>query len=94
MLITFEVGGAEAEFHWNNMTGSAVVKAGGSTTRLEDPKNPSTHFHAGTRRAWKCQIDGHDIEIIKVRPLFFAPFRPNHFTVSVDGVVVSDTSGR
>jgi hypothetical protein len=93
MLIKFEVAGTPAEFHWNRMTGRTVLNVGDNRSQLQDPKDRSTHFQSSTTRAWKHQIDGHDVEVVKVRPLFFAPFRENHFTVSVDGAVVAESSG-
>ena len=94
MLLRFDVAGTPAEFRWSGLTGSAVLDVGNETTQLQDPTNLSTHFRASTTRGWKHRVDGHDIEIVKVRPLFFAGLRRNHFTVKVDGAVVAESSGK
>ena len=93
MHIDFEVAGTPAEFDWNNMTGKAVLKSRGEETVLQDPRDPSTHFRASTTKTWQQDLGGHSVQIVKVRPLFFASFRQNRFTVSVDGAVVNESSG-
>jgi hypothetical protein len=93
VLITFEVSGTAAEFRWNRITGTAVLTVGEDQIQLQSPWRPSTHWRARTTRTWQHQAHGHEIAILKVRPLFLAPFRENHFTIKVDGDVVAEASG-
>jgi hypothetical protein len=94
MVIRFPVGEVPAEFRNNALTGGAELELGQQIVKLQDPLKFSTHFQLGTTRSWATQTDGHEITIVKRRPRVIAGFRNNAFTVSVDGAVVAEATGR
>jgi hypothetical protein len=58
------------------------------------PFNPQAMFFSfSLTRVWRHQVGEHEVEIEKVRPLLLAGFRPNKFTVRVDGQVVAQARG-
>ncbi len=94
MLIHFTVADLTAEFHWNAVTSAAQMTVGTQTVELEDPLKLSSQFQLARSRSWTTQTQGHEITIVKRRPRFLAGFRKNYFTVSVDGSVIAEASGR
>jgi hypothetical protein len=94
MLIHFPVGETPATFRYNALTGRAELDLGQRTVLLQSPLRFSTHFQMGETRSWTTREDGHDITVTKRRPRWVAGFRSNSFTVSVDGDVVAETTGR
>jgi hypothetical protein len=94
MVIRFPVGEVPAEFRNNALTGRAELELGQQTVKLQDPYKFSTHFQLGTTRSWTTHADGHEVTIVKRRPRFIAGFRHNAFTVSVDGAVIAEATGR
>ena len=94
MQINFEVADVPAEFSWNNMTGKAELLVGDDVILLQSPLNPTTHVSFSLKHTWHHRGAGHQVEIEKRRPLFIAGFRPNAFTVKVDGVIVAEATGR
>jgi hypothetical protein len=94
MLIHFTVGETPAEFQRNALTGSADLKLDQKIVKLQDPFKFSTHFQLRQTKSWTTEADGHDITIVKRGPRFVSGFRTNSFTVSVDGEVVAEASGR
>jgi hypothetical protein len=93
MQILFDIAGRPATFHRNRTTGSAQLVVGDTTTQLQDPLRLSTHFDFDTEQTWDCQIDGHQVAIVKQRPQFVGGLRKNSFTVSVDERVVATAEG-
>ena len=93
MKIAFRVGERDVEFRRNWFTGRASLVVDGVEKILADAADIRTHFSVRLVRAWKLAMFGHDIEIKKTRPLFFAGFRPQHYVVSIDGTPVEERSG-
>lgn len=93
MRIAFDLDGTPAEFRWDNVTGKTKLLVAEQATELQSPLSPSTHFSVARKRTWQRRVGDHDVEIEKVRPLFFGAVRPNSFTVRVDGVVVAQAKG-
>lgn len=93
MRIPFELDGGPAEFHWNNVTGRAKLTVGGQTVGLQSSYAPSSHFSTSLKRVWRQPLGNHVVEIEKLRPLLLAGFRPNSFTVKIDGCVVAQARG-
>jgi hypothetical protein len=94
MLIRFPVGETPATFRYNALTGRADLGLGQRTVPLQSPLRFSTHFQLGKTKSWTTQEQGHSITITKRRPRWVAGLRSNSFTVSVDGDVVAETTGR
>lgn len=93
MILRFGIEGRPVEFRWSNWTGEATLHIDGVVLQLQSALDPSSHFSASTIRQWRYVLYGHNVEITKRRPVFFAAFRPNDFTVTVDGVVVATGRG-
>lgn len=93
MQISFDVAGTPAEFRWNNMNGKTDLRIGDEMIELQAPLAPAALISVSLKRRWHHRAGEHEIEIIKVRPLFLAGFRRNAFTVKVDGVVVAEKKG-
>ncbi|WP_426541713.1 hypothetical protein [Dapis sp. BLCC M126] len=93
MNIQFEVNGTPAEFRWNNITGAADLRVGDETLKLQNPLSLTSQFSSSRERTWQHNIDGHEIEIVKLRPAILPGFRESQFTVKVDGKVVVEVKG-
>ena len=93
MQIAFEVAGAPAEFRRDAVTGKTLLKVGNEIAEPENPHSLATGFSFRLRRTWRYRVGDHGVEIEKVRPLLFAGFRPNSFTVRVDGTIVAQAQG-
>ncbi len=94
MQIDFTVGEAPAEFLFNSAIGKAELKLGQETIELQNPLRPSSQFSFRLTKTWTVTKDGHEITIVKRRPLLVAGFRKSSFEVSVDGTVVAEATGR
>ena len=93
MRIEFEVADEPSWFTWDYMTGKAELGICDKVVPLQNPLNPLTHVSFTLKRTWRHTHDGHQVEVVKRRPLFFAGFRPNTFTISVDGESVAQAKG-
>jgi hypothetical protein len=91
--IPFDLGGVPARFQRNKWTGRAQIAIQERTVSLASPFRVSIQFKFSTRTAWEVEIDGHTVEVVKVKPRFAGALRPNRFTVSVDGLVVAEMTG-
>lgn len=94
MQINFTVGDAPAEFVYSSTTGKAELTLGEDTIELQDPMKLSTQFSVKQTQSWTTQTGGHDVAIIRERPMWVSGFRKSSFTVSVDGSVVAEANGR
>jgi hypothetical protein len=93
MVISFDVAGVPAEFRRNPHTGRAELRVGDEVIRLQSPYQLSTQFEFRTKRAWRCRVGEHDIEIVKTRPVMSGGVRPQSYTISVDNTVVAEATG-
>jgi hypothetical protein len=93
MQMPFQVGGQCAEFHRNPVTGRAELRVGANLVSLQSPYRLSSQFSWGTRVAWRREVGGHDVEIVKVRPRFLGGFRSNSYSISVDDLLVAQAAG-
>jgi len=93
MVIAFDVAGLPGTFRWDNVTGKAELWAGDEYVELQNPWNPATHVSFTLTHTWRHTFGAHEIEIEKRRPLLLAGFRPNAFSVKVDGVVAAQANG-
>ena len=65
----------------------------GQTFKLQSPWNPATHLSLRLTRIWEVDIPDHKVVVEKVRPLLFAGFRLNAYSIFVDGQLVAEESG-
>jgi hypothetical protein len=93
MEIDFSVGGVQAVFRRNHFTGKAVLTIGDDTQSLQNVLNPGTQFSLSNARKWQRQFNGHQIEIVKDRPMLLSPLRPHSYSVLVDHQVVAERTG-
>jgi hypothetical protein len=93
MNITFKVGDASAAFYQNWFTGRTVMTVADQRFILQSLWNPSTYFGFRLTRTWKVEVQNHKVVVEKVKPLFFAGFRPNAFKVLVDDQLVAEERG-
>ncbi|MDQ6879579.1 MAG: hypothetical protein M3082_18145 [Candidatus Dormibacteraeota bacterium] len=94
MELRFDVDGLPAVFRRDDWTGAVELDVAGQVRSLESPRKLSTHFSFKRCRIWHERIGGHAVEIEKVRPLLFAGFRAQAFTVAIDGRKVAEASGK
>ena len=92
--MTFDVDGGPATFHWTAFIMSARITVGAEVIKLQSPWRLSSQFDLPRQRTWQCQIDDHEIKIVKERPILLAGVRKSSFTVAVDGTVVASTIAR
>jgi hypothetical protein len=93
MRIPFEVGGTPVEFRRNWFTGGARLWVAGADIPLQSAFDPATHYSMSLTRVWRQQVEGQEVVIEKVRPLFLAGFRRHCYRVLVDGQVVAERRG-
>ncbi len=91
--LMFEIDGKPAEYRRNPNTGRADLIVGDQVIPLQSPYSLGTHFDFKTRRAVKRTVDGHDIEVVKLRPRAVGGLRENTYTISVDGRVIAAATG-
>jgi hypothetical protein len=93
MDITFKVGDATAAFYRNWFTGRAAITVADQIYKLQSPWNPMTHFGFRLTHVLEVDVPNHKIAVEKVRPLFFAGFRVNAYTILVDDQIVAEKTG-
>jgi hypothetical protein len=92
--LDFEIDGVPATFRRSYWTGRGELSVRGEAETLQSPYRFWTHFHLRNRVAWRRRVNGHEVDIVKVRPRILGGWRANRFTVSVDNTVVADRVGR
>lgn len=92
--VAFPLGGREAVFRLSTITCRAEITVGPERFLLQSPFRLSAQFQIRPRRTWRRSIDGHEVEVVKLRPLLLGGFRPTKFTVFVDGVLVAWAADR
>ena len=83
----FVVGGQPVRFYRSWWTGSAWLQVEGQRVRLQSPYRLGTHFNAPWRltKKWRCDINGHSVEIVRHRKMFFSATRASEYAIAVDG---------
>lgn len=94
MQVAFPIGERRAVFRLSAITGRADITVGPERFLLQSPFRPSAHVQIRPRRTWRRSVDGHEVEVVKQRPLLLGGFRPTKFTVLVDGVPVAWAADR
>ena len=92
MELSFDVDGTRATFRRNPETGRADLVVGEEVITLQSPFRLSTHFELRTKRAWRRQIRGHDVQIIRTRSRMMGGLRASTYAITVDGDLVAETS--
>jgi hypothetical protein len=67
-------------------TGAAWIDAPGQRIALQLATQIETHLSVRLTKTWRCTIDGHEVEIVRTRPMVLAGFRKCRYAVSVDGL--------
>lgn len=93
MQISFDIAGTPAEFRRKSSTGKAELLVGDDVVTLQSPLRVSTHFNFKTTQTWRCEVGGHVVEVVKVRPRFVGGFRESSYTISVDDNQVAAAAG-
>ena len=80
----------------NSFSGKFTCTANGVSYMLRSPLNPSTHFNVKLTKEYVVEVGElkkHQITVVHTRPLFFAGFRPQSFTVTLNGQLVGNYKG-
>jgi hypothetical protein len=93
VLIRFDVAGEPVEFHRNWFSGHAELRMRGDVVLTRSAWDPATQFSLSLRKVMKYRLNGHEVTIEQVRPLFMAGVRPHDYRVLVDGAVVAEKRG-
>jgi hypothetical protein len=91
--IAFTVDGLPCEFYRDWFLGSAQLRCGYATMKLQSAWNPRTHRSFKLLCSWERQVGPHLVRIEKRRPLLFAGFRPSDFRVYLDGHLIAEQRG-
>ncbi len=90
--VEFPVGTARARLRRSWWTGKARIEWRGSAETVQSPWQVSTHFSLRRTKTWRLDIDGHAVEIIRLKPgRFFGAFRKCRYTVFVDNNPVRES---
>ena len=93
MQISFDLAGTPAEFRRKSSTGKAELLVGDDVVALQSPLRVSTHFNFKTKQTWRCDVGGHVVEIVKVRPRLVGGLRESSYTITVDDTQVAAAAG-
>ena len=93
MQISFDIAGTPAEFRRQSSTGKAELLVGDDVVALQSPLRVSTHFSFKTTQKWRCEVGGHVVEVVKVRPRFVGGLRENSYVITVDDNQVAAAAG-
>lgn len=80
----------------NWFTGKFTCTANGQVYSLRSALNPSTHFNVTLTKEFDVEVGTvhkHHILIVHTRPLLLAGFRPQKYTVTLDGELVGNYEG-
>jgi len=83
----FDIGALPVRLHRSWWTGNAWLQVDGRRVPLESPFRFGTHFSFPWRltKTWRCEIDGHSVEIMRHRKMLLSAGRKAHYSVNVDG---------
>jgi len=91
--ITFELRGLPATFTRSAWTGDASLLHDGARKPLADPMDLATQFAGKLAQTWTLALADGVVRIEKERPRLFAGFRPQHYRIFVDDVLVAEQTG-
>jgi len=93
MQIDFEIDGRPVQYFRDAMVGTSGLRTAEGVIELDSPLSLSTHVSLALKKEKTVEVYGHRVTVEKVRPLFFAGFRPSRYRILVDGVPCVETSG-
>ena len=93
MTIDFTVEGNSVRLERDQFSGRAVIVTDEGKVTLDSVLNPFTHFSIKLVKTSKCIVYGSEVIVEKMRPLFFAAFRPSKYRIFVNGEVVAEQIG-
>jgi hypothetical protein len=93
MKIEFMLDHEPAEVRRNHKSGRAELQVGAQVFLLASPYDPRSHVGFSTRRSWRRTVNGHEVEIVKVRPRINAGFKAHEYTILIDGATCASASG-
>ncbi len=93
MQIPFEVNGHDVMFHWHSTLNKVELEVGDRLIPLNTWWHPRQQFTLSNQRVWSHELDGHVIEVEKVRPGLVGIGRANTITIRVDGEFVAREIG-
>ncbi len=93
MQIDFEIDGKPVQYFRDPMLGASGLRTPEGVIEIDSLASLSTHFTFALKKEKTVQLYGHSVTVEKVRPLFFAGFRPSKYRILIDGVPCVETSG-
>lgn len=83
--IPFEIGDRELILHWHSGKNHFTLALEDRVESVNTWWHPRQQLGFHRRRVWIHELDGHRIEIVKVRPRILPFARSNEISVWVDG---------
>ena len=93
MQIPFDVGDRDVVFHWHSTLNKAELEVGDQIIPLNRWWTPAQQISFRRSRWWRHQLDGHQIEVEKIKPGLIGIGRANEIIVRVDGDFVAREVG-
>ncbi|MGB5953112.1 MAG: hypothetical protein WBG57_11455 [Ornithinimicrobium sp.] len=91
--IDFMVGDEPAQLATKRWIAGTYLTVGGrDPIKLQGSLDPRGYASLKTTREWQRTVNGHNIEITKVRTRLFGGLLPSQFTIRVDGEVAKVAS--
>jgi hypothetical protein len=94
MTISHTIDGKHVVYTRNWFTGRASLTIDGLRVTLQSPWNPDTHASATLIRQCVYFVGDRALLIEKIRPLFFAGFRPHTYRLYLDGQLLAEYHSR
>jgi hypothetical protein len=93
MQIDFDIDGKPVQYFREPMLGTSELRTPDGNIEIDSPLSLGTHFSFKLKKERTVQLYGHSVTVEKVRPLFFAGFRPSKYRILVDGELRAEESG-
>jgi hypothetical protein len=93
MQIDFEIDGRPVQYFRDAMVGTSGLRTAEGVIEIDSPLSPSTHFSLALKKQKTVELYGHQVTVEKVRPLFFAGFRPSKYRILIDRITSVEISG-
>ena len=93
MQIDFDIDGKPVQYFREAMLGTSELRTPDGNIEIDSPLSLGTHFSFKLTKEKTVQLYGHSVTVEKVRPLFFAGFRPSNYRIFVDGELRAEQSG-
>jgi len=93
MQIDFQIDGKPVQYFRDPIIGSSELRTPDGHIEIDSPLSVGTHLSFKLKKQKTVELYGHDVTVEKVRPLFFAGFRPMNYRIFVDGELRAEQSG-